>query len=166
MGWGLGLAELGNKDELDQLGLELWSNWSLQDFPGWWGGGGGEKLGIKLKLSFSWGLGLAELGNTSIKIKNYQTLSHSLSPPPPSVHPYAENPPTLATLRLHGQGRVFLHLKRFELLHQVKNQLMRVTMLLAFHYTAMQEHSKRKTTLQKITGTAIQVNNLKRIMKK
>ena len=28
-----------------------------------WGGGGGEKLGIKLKLSFSWGLGLAELGN-------------------------------------------------------------------------------------------------------
>ena len=30
---------------------------------GWWGGGGGEKLGIKLKLSFSWGLGLAELGN-------------------------------------------------------------------------------------------------------
>ena len=28
-----------------------------------WGGGGGEKLGIKLKLSFSWGFGLAELGN-------------------------------------------------------------------------------------------------------
>ena len=26
------------------------------------GGRGGEKLGIKLKLSFSWGLGLAELG--------------------------------------------------------------------------------------------------------
>ena len=25
-------------------------------------GVGGEKLGIKLKLSFSWGLGLAELG--------------------------------------------------------------------------------------------------------
>ena len=56
------LAELGNKAELDQLGLELWLNWSLEDFPGWWGGGG-EKLGIKLKLSFSWGLGLAELGN-------------------------------------------------------------------------------------------------------
>ena len=38
--------------------------------------------------------------NTSIKIKNYQTSSHSLTPPPPSLHPYAENPPTLATLRL------------------------------------------------------------------
>ena len=64
MGRGLGLAELGNKAELDQLGLELCLNWSLEDFPGWWwgGGGGGEKLGIKLKLSFSWGLGLAELG--------------------------------------------------------------------------------------------------------
>ena len=36
---------------------------SLEDSPGRWGGGGGEKLGIKLKLSFSWGLGLAELGN-------------------------------------------------------------------------------------------------------
>ena len=60
MGRGLGLAEL------DQLGLELWLNWSLEDFPGgvvgW--GGGGEKLGIKLKLSFSWGLGLAELGKS------------------------------------------------------------------------------------------------------
>ena len=65
MGRGLGLAELGNKAELDQLGLELWLNWSLEDFPGWGGGGGGEKLGIKLKLSFSWGLGLAELGNNS-----------------------------------------------------------------------------------------------------
>ena len=31
-----------------------------------WGGGGGEKLGIKLKLSFSWGLGLAELGNNKL----------------------------------------------------------------------------------------------------
>ena len=58
--WGLVLAELGNKAELDQL--ELWLNWSLEDFPRW----GGEKLGIKLKLSFSWGLGLAELG------KNYR----------------------------------------------------------------------------------------------
>ena len=58
MGRGLGLAELGYKDELDQLGLELWLNWSLEDFPEW--GGGGEKLGIKLKLRF--GLGLAELG--------------------------------------------------------------------------------------------------------
>ena len=47
---GMGLAELGNKAELDQLGL--WLNWSLEDIPGWWGGGG-EKLGIKLKLSFS-----------------------------------------------------------------------------------------------------------------
>ena len=69
MGRGLGLAELGNKTELDQLGLELWLNWRLEDFPGWgggvwWGGGGGgEKLGIKLKLSFGWGFGLAELGN-------------------------------------------------------------------------------------------------------
>ena len=64
MGKGLGIAEHGNKAE---LGLELWLNWSLEDFPGLggvvvgWGGGGGEKLGIKLKLSFSWGLGLAEL---------------------------------------------------------------------------------------------------------
>ena len=64
MGRGLGLAELGNKAEHDQLGLELWLNWSLEDFPGW-GGGVGEKLGIKLKLGFSWGLGLAELGNIS-----------------------------------------------------------------------------------------------------
>ena len=64
-GRGLGLAELGNKAELDQLGLELRLNRSIEDFPGW--GGGGEKLGIKLKLSFSWGwgLGIAELG------KNY-----------------------------------------------------------------------------------------------
>ena len=38
MGRGLGLAELGNKAEHDQLGLELWLNWSLEDFPGWWGG--------------------------------------------------------------------------------------------------------------------------------
>ena len=69
MGRSLGLAELGNKPEIDQLGLELWLNWSLS-WVGWgggglgWGGGGGEKLGIKLKLSFSWGLGLAELGNS------------------------------------------------------------------------------------------------------
>ena len=61
----MGLAELGNKAELDQLGLELWLNWSLEDFPGRWGGGG-EKLGIKLKLSFSWGLGLAELGKMTL----------------------------------------------------------------------------------------------------
>ena len=46
MGRGLSLAELGNKAELDRLGLELLLNWSLE-----------EKLGIKLKLSFSWGLG-------------------------------------------------------------------------------------------------------------
>ena len=61
---GLGLAELVKKAEFDQLGLQLWLNWSLEDFPGGvgWCGGGGEKLGMKLKLSFSWGLGLAELG--------------------------------------------------------------------------------------------------------
>ena len=41
MGRGLGLAELGNKAELDQLGLELCLNWSLEDFPGWWWGGVG-----------------------------------------------------------------------------------------------------------------------------
>ena len=68
MGRGLGLAKLGNKSELDQLGLELWLKWSLEDFPRWGGGvGGGEKLGIKLKLSFSWGLGLAKLGNNKTK---------------------------------------------------------------------------------------------------
>ena len=61
MGRGLGLAEHGNKAELDTLGMGLWLNWSLEDFPG--GVGGGEKLEIKLKLRFSWGLGLAELGN-------------------------------------------------------------------------------------------------------
>ncbi len=33
MGRGLGLAELGNKAELNQLWLELWLNWSLEDFP-------------------------------------------------------------------------------------------------------------------------------------
>ena len=59
----MGLGELGNKAELNQLGLEVWLNWSLEDFSGWWGG---EKLGIKLKLSFSLGLGLSELGNNSI----------------------------------------------------------------------------------------------------
>ena len=33
----------------------------------WWvGGAGGEKLGIKLKLSFSWSLGLAELGKNDV----------------------------------------------------------------------------------------------------
>ena len=78
MGRGLGLAELGNKAEVDQLGLEFWLNLSLEDFPGWWWGGvvvgwggcgGGEKLGIKLKLSFSWGLGLAELGKKSCKTR-------------------------------------------------------------------------------------------------
>ena len=39
MGRGLGLAELGNKAEVDQLGLEFWLNLSLEDFPGWWWGG-------------------------------------------------------------------------------------------------------------------------------
>ena len=33
------MAVLGNMAELDQLGLELWLNWSLEDFPGWGGGG-------------------------------------------------------------------------------------------------------------------------------
>ena len=61
MGRGLGLAELGNKAELDQLGQELWLNWSLGRVSRW--GVGGEKLRIKLKFSFSWGLCLAELGN-------------------------------------------------------------------------------------------------------
>ena len=48
MGRGLGLAELGNKAKADQLGLELWLNWSLTDFPGWggrlgwWDGGMGK----------------------------------------------------------------------------------------------------------------------------
>ena len=37
MGRDLGLAELSKKDELDQLRLELWLNWSLEDFPGWGG---------------------------------------------------------------------------------------------------------------------------------
>ena len=39
MGRAFSLAELVNKAELDQLGLELWLNWSLEDFPGGWGGG-------------------------------------------------------------------------------------------------------------------------------
>ena len=40
-----------------------------------WGGGGGvrEKLGIKLKLSFSWGLGLAELGNCQKLVRDILT---------------------------------------------------------------------------------------------
>ena len=88
MGSGLGLAELGNKAELNQLGLELWLNWSPEDFPGWGGGGGvGEKLGIKLKLRFSLGLGLAELGkklfvlafNLCFFIKNYQGLFYPIA---------------------------------------------------------------------------------------
>ena len=37
MGSGLGYAELDNKAELYQLGLKLWLNWSLEDFPGWGG---------------------------------------------------------------------------------------------------------------------------------
>ena len=41
MGRGLGLAELGNEAELDQLGLELTLNLSLEDFPWWWWWGGG-----------------------------------------------------------------------------------------------------------------------------
>ena len=38
MGWGLGLAELGNKAFFDQLELELGLNLSLKDFPGGSGG--------------------------------------------------------------------------------------------------------------------------------
>ena len=49
MGMCYGLAELDNKAEFVHLGLELRLNLSFEDFPGW--GGGGEKLGIKLKLS-------------------------------------------------------------------------------------------------------------------
>ena len=41
MGRVLGLTELGNKAELDQLGLKFCLNFSLEDFPGWWGGVGG-----------------------------------------------------------------------------------------------------------------------------
>ena len=53
---GLGLAELGIKAELDQLGLELWLNWSLEDFPG---GGGWGKAGNKAKAQLQLGLGLS-----------------------------------------------------------------------------------------------------------
>ena len=63
MGRGLGLAELGNKAELDQLGLELWLNWSLEDFPGWGGGGvvgwGWGKARNKAKAQIQLGLGLS-----------------------------------------------------------------------------------------------------------
>ena len=75
MGRVLGLAELGNKVELDQLGLALWLKWSLKDFPEWGGGvvgsggSGWENLGIKLKLSFSWGLGSAEQQAVTITSK-------------------------------------------------------------------------------------------------
>ena len=58
LGRGLGLAELGNKADLDQLGLELLLNLSLEDedFPGWvgWWGKAGNKAKAQLKL----GLGL------------------------------------------------------------------------------------------------------------
>ena len=59
------LAELGNKAELDQLGLELWLNWSLEDFPRWWGGGedwvgwGWGKAGNKAKAQLQLGLWLS-----------------------------------------------------------------------------------------------------------
>ena len=51
---------------MTSLGWSFGLTGALKTFPGgvvvgWWGGGG-EKLGIKLKLRFSWGLGLAELG--------------------------------------------------------------------------------------------------------
>ena len=47
MGRGLCFAEPGNKAEHDQLGLELWLNWSLEDFPGVWGGGGSVKYKVR-----------------------------------------------------------------------------------------------------------------------
>ena len=58
-------TELGNKSELDQLGLELWLDWSLEDFPGWggvvgWGGGvgwGWGKAWNKAKAQHQLGLG-------------------------------------------------------------------------------------------------------------
>ena len=51
MGRGLGLAEHGNKAELDQLGLELWLNLSLEDFPGGVGlGKAGNKTKAQLQL--------------------------------------------------------------------------------------------------------------------
>ena len=56
MGRGLGLAELGNKAELDQLGLELCLNWSLEDFPGWWWWWGWGKAGNKAKAQLQLGL--------------------------------------------------------------------------------------------------------------
>ena len=58
MGRGLGLAELGNKAELHQLGLELWLNWSLEDFCRWGGvGWGWGKAGNKAKDQLQLGLG-------------------------------------------------------------------------------------------------------------
>ena len=63
MGRGLGLAELGNKAELDQLGLKLLLNWCLEDFPGGvgWGGvgWGWGKAGNKAKAQLQLGLGLS-----------------------------------------------------------------------------------------------------------
>ena len=58
MGRGLGLAELGNKAELDQLGLKFWLNWSLEDFPGGVGWGWA-KAGNKAKAQLQLGLGLS-----------------------------------------------------------------------------------------------------------
>ena len=55
MGRGLGLAELGNKAELDQLGLKLWLNWSLEDFPG--------GVGVEQKWIYSSAQLGPELGN-------------------------------------------------------------------------------------------------------
>ena len=62
MGRVLGLTELGNKAKLDQLGLKFWLNFSLEDFPGWWGGvgwWGGGKVGNKAKAQLQLGLGLS-----------------------------------------------------------------------------------------------------------
>ena len=58
MGRGFCLAELSNCAELDQLELELWLNWSLEDFPGWvgvqWGKAGNKaKAQLQLRLGLS-----------------------------------------------------------------------------------------------------------------
>ena len=50
MGRGSGLAEL------DQLGLELLLNLSLEDFPGWWWWWGWGKAGNKAKAQLQLGL--------------------------------------------------------------------------------------------------------------
>ena len=59
----MGLVELGNKTELDQLWLDFLLKLSLEDFPGWWGGvvvgWGWGKAGNKAKDQLQLGLGLS-----------------------------------------------------------------------------------------------------------